>query len=141
MSVEAGQGKPRAMAFFAENYPQAASFALRFAGEGGRLATIPDVIDARIATPTEKGPWTQYIDTDSGEYFGHSKGGNPIIVVAHGVGPLSSPEGIVKAYKKALRDRGRSGIGGRISQKDFRGAAPPLAEVRLRSRFDCRSPS
>lgn len=117
MTIEAGQ--PRAMAFFSESYPQAASFAQRFAGEDGRVATIPDVIDARLATSTDKGPWTQYIDTNSAEYFGHSQRENPIIVVAHGVGPLSTPEGLIKAYKKVPRERGRRGIGGRISQKDF----------------------
>jgi hypothetical protein len=111
----------RAMAFFSQDYVKAASLATRFAGEQGRIATLPDVIDARLATPLGKAPWEQYICTNSAEYFGFSKAGNPIIVVAHGIGPISTPEGVVTAYKSPLKpvDHGRTGMEGRVSQVEF----------------------
>lgn len=115
------QNEYRAMAFFAEQYSKAAALAQKFAGQQGRLATIPDVIDARLATPLGKAPWEQYFSTNSAEYFGFSKAGNPIIIVAHGVGPMATPEGTLAVYNSPLKPEGygRKGDEGRVSQDEF----------------------
>lgn len=115
MSVEARPSQ--AKGFYSDKYTEAAKQALKFAGKDGRLATLPDVIDARLATPLGKAPWEVYFSTNSAEYFGFSRGEIPLIVVAHGVGPMASSDGQVAAYASQLKTRRKEG--GRISQKDF----------------------
>lgn len=121
MATETQPKEYRAMAFFSDQYPKAAALAQKFAGEKGRIATIPDVIDARLATPVGKASWEQYFSTNSAEYFGFSQAGNPIIVVAHGIGPMATPEGTLAVYSNPLKParHGRWGAEGRVSQDEF----------------------
>ncbi|MDD3487201.1 MAG: hypothetical protein PHF35_02365 [Candidatus Moranbacteria bacterium] len=95
--------------------------ARKFAGKGGRIATLPDIIQARLRTGLNSGAWSSYFTTTTTEYIGFSRGGNKIIIVAHNVGPLSTLEGILNAYTfwKREGDRDRATEGGMISQKDF----------------------
>jgi len=109
------------MAFYHENgIVPAWKQAAQFAGENGRIATMPDIVDARIATGIDGHPWNTYYTTATAEYFGYSKGGNRILIVAHGVGPMSTLEGIQKAYSYEYKDKTRSNNGGRISEQEFR---------------------
>jgi hypothetical protein len=94
-------------------------FASRYAGEGGRIATLPDIIAARLATKPGKPAWEQYFTTTTAEYFGRSRGGNWILVVAHGVGPMASMEGALAAYRHEYQDKTRRNRGGRITQQQF----------------------
>lgn len=59
---------------------------------GGRLATIPDIVDVLLHNQLEKTGLPPYVTTMSAEYAGLSRTGIPLIVVAHGVGPMSTPE-------------------------------------------------
>jgi hypothetical protein len=93
--------------------------ATKFSGEGGRIATMPDIIAARIETKPGDMPWETYFTTSTAEYFGYSKGGNLILIVAHGVGPMSTIEGICKAYSWEYKDTNRNRRGGRITQQEF----------------------
>lgn len=115
MSVEAGE--IRAKAFFSENYLEAAKKAQEFAGPTGRLATVPDIIDARIATLIDAPAWEQYFTANSAEYFGFTKAGKRIIIVAHGVGPLSDPQSVDGIYNSTLK--AERSWGGRISREQF----------------------
>ena len=101
--------------------------ALAYARTTGHVATLPDIIDARIAigTETKRGwrdsPWDSYITTNSAEFVGYSKGGSKLIIVAHGLGPLSTLEGFLKAHRHERSRRvERPKNGGRISAKEFR---------------------
>ena len=91
--------------------------AIKFAGEGGRIATLPDIIETRLNTQPYDTPWEKYFTTNTAEYVGYSKGGNKIIIIAHGVGPMSTLDGILKAYSYEYDHQNHRG--GRISQKDF----------------------
>ena len=71
----------------------------RYAGPGGRLATMKDILFGRICNNEKSIFWNRYFTTMSAEYYGLYKGKKPTIVVAHGVGPLSTLEGIVTAYQ------------------------------------------
>ncbi len=110
-----------AMTFCTGDLKEAWGKAERFAGEGGRVASMPDVIAARlVTTPHTKfqssTAWDSYIGTTSAEYAGYSRGGIPILIVAHGVGPMSTLKGALTAYKHCNRD---SRPGGRISYESF----------------------
>jgi len=108
------------MAFYhADGFVPAWKQATRFARKDGRLAVLPDIFATRLATKPGEEPWEMYFTTLSAEYFGVSRGGNLIIVVAHGVGPMSTLDGILKAYSWQFNDKSRSRRGGRISQDDF----------------------
>jgi len=91
----------------------------RFIGETGRPGIIPDVVDARLATNFDAVSWETDITTFSSEFLGRSSGGNLIIIVAHGIGPMSTFDGIMSAYAYEYGDKKRNRKGGRISQREF----------------------
>ncbi len=109
-----------AMAFYHQDgLPAAWKQAMKFAGNGGRLATMPDIVAARVATKPGDLPWETYFTTLTAEYYGISKSGKRILVVAHGIGPMSTLEGIQKAYSWQYQDKDRNRRGGRITQQEF----------------------
>lgn len=95
------------------------NMAAKCAGKEGRIATLPDIIRARMHSPLGTPAWETYFTTNSAEYFGIGKKGRPIIIVAHGIGPMSTWDGAMKAYSYQFKDKTRSRRGGRISQKEF----------------------
>ncbi len=94
--------------------------ASQFIGKTGRIGTLPDVVEARLHTDPWSIPWTRYFTTLSAEYFGLSKEGKRILIVAHGIGPMATIDGILKAYSHEFKDKTRSNRGGRISIEEFR---------------------
>lgn len=111
---------PTAMAFYNPDglvpaYQQAA----KYGGRDGRVATLPDIVSARLATKPGDVPWETYFTTMSAEYVGLSRGGNKIIIVAHGVGPMATLDGVMAAYKNEYGDHPRNTHGGRISREEF----------------------
>ena len=73
------------MMFFDLELGIAHSLALAYAGHQGRIATLPDVIEARLAADKNAPIWNWYVSTNSAEYFGTTKAGNQVVIVAHGV--------------------------------------------------------
>lgn len=109
-----------AMAFYHEDgFVPTWKQATKFAGKGGRIATMLDIVDARIATGIDDHPWNTYYTTNSAEYFGYGADGRRKLIVAHGIGPMSTLEGIQKAYSFEYKDKSRNNRGGRISQEEF----------------------
>ncbi|MDB5184361.1 MAG: hypothetical protein JWN38_169 [Candidatus Saccharibacteria bacterium] len=111
-----------AMQFFGEDLTSSYGFAQQFAGDGGHVATLPEVITARANVPMEHVLWYYYYTTSTCEYFGTTQGGNDIVIVAHGNGPASSLDGIDEIYKpRMFRSDGRSeNSAGHISHQEFR---------------------
>ena len=93
--------------------------AQKFAGEGGRIATLPDIIKARLNNIEGDIVWEKWFTTNSAEYFGLGKDGNQKIIIAHGIGPMSTLDGVLKAYSHEYKDKTRNNRGGRISQQEF----------------------
>ena len=95
-------------------------FAQRFAGKYGKLATMPDIIAARLASKNNRAaPWNTDYTTLSAEYLGLSREGRRILIVAHGIGPMSGLDGILKAYSWQYKDKKHNHYGGRITQEEF----------------------
>lgn len=106
-----------AMQFYGEDLPEALGFAQLFAGIDGHIATMPEIITARAGAPLDNLIWNRYYTTVSSEYFGLSRSGHPIVIVAHGNSPLNSIESIKKAYRSpGGRYRGL----GTVANKVFR---------------------
>ena len=97
-----------AMAFYAsDGFAPAWNRATVFAGRGGRVATMADVVDARIAAENPyDSAWTSYFTTASSEFYGTSPGGVAVLAVLHGTGPLSTLDGILQAYAHDIDDTG-----------------------------------
>lgn len=107
---------------FVPAWKQATAFANGGAksGQKGRIATLPDIISARLGeTGTRNSAWCQYFTTTSAEYFGVGKDGKRKLIVAHGVGPMATLDGIQKAYSHEYKDTERNRRGGRISREEF----------------------
>jgi hypothetical protein len=110
-----------AMAFYhPEGLVSAWNDTHKFIGSDGRIGTMADVVDARINTGINDFPWNTYFTTTSAEYFGYSRGGTRILIVAHGIGPMSTLDGILKAYSFEYKDTSRTNRGGRITFEEFR---------------------
>lgn len=117
---EAIQAQSVGLTFFHDKgFVAAFNQASRYAGKNGKVATMPDIIDARLASELGTPAWESYFTTMSAEYVGFTKGGNQLLIVAHGVGPMSTIDGILEAYSYEFKDTTRSKHGGRISRKEF----------------------
>lgn len=81
-------------------FAQSWKTAQAFAGDIGCVATMKDIIQARVANDTDKEVWNRYYTTTSAEYIGLSKRGVPLAVITHGNGPLFKPDDWVKAYEQ-----------------------------------------
>lgn len=109
-----------AMAFYhPDGFVSAWKQAKRYAGDEGRIGSLPDIVSARLATRPGTIPWEMYFTTITAEYFGVSRKGNLILIVAHGIGPMSTLDGIIKAYAWEFKDKDRNHRGGRITQQEF----------------------
>ena len=117
------------MAFYHEKgFVPAFRQASKFAGKDGHIGTMPDVVALRLAippckelgmsNPSNPTPWDRYYTTLTAEYFGVLVGRTSIIV-AHGIGPMSTLQGILDAYRHEFDDKSHKRRGGRISQAEF----------------------
>ena len=93
--------------------------AMKYTGKEGRIATMPDIVSARLGTKPGETPWENYFTTLTAEYCGFSKQGNRILIVAHGLWPIATLGGIQGAYKWQYGDPQRNRRGGRITQEEF----------------------
>ena len=120
--METNQKKPfaYAMAFYHQDGLSAAwQQAMKFAGKGGRLAILPDIVAARLETEPGEMSWEMYFTTLTAEYYGISREGKRILIVAHGIGPMSTLDGVQKAYSWEYKDKNRNRRGGRITAQEF----------------------
>lgn len=110
-------GTANAMLFEGADFLDAAEPARKFAGKDGRIATMADIITCRRVSDAHELIWRKSFVTSSAEYYGLSRHGTPIIIVAHGVGPLVGDDGVFAAYYAA------SGPGkpqnGTVPQEEF----------------------
>jgi hypothetical protein len=110
----------QAMGFYhSEGFVPAWNQAARFTNGNGRIGTMLDIVDVRLNAGINDFPWNTYFTTLSAEYFGYSRGGNRILIVAHGIGPMATKDGILAAYRHEYADKSQGSRGGRISQGNF----------------------
>lgn len=102
-----------------DGLPASWKIAKEFAGPGGRLATLPDFVELLIGSNFGEKPWSDPVTTLTAEYVGHTRHGNRILIVAHGIGPMATLDGVLAAYGWQYRDKSGNRKGGRITQKQF----------------------
>ncbi|MDO8556180.1 MAG: hypothetical protein Q7R96_03335 [Nanoarchaeota archaeon] len=110
--------EPNGLFCFNMNQLAAYRTAKDFAGPSGKVGSMLDVVDAKIVSGSCDPVWTRYVMTTSGEFYGKSKTGIPIAVVAHGLDELLLNEEIMSRQRE-----GRTIFGGpiRLTLNEFRG--------------------
>lgn len=113
----------RPMAFYHhDGLVSAWNFASKYAGGDGHIATLPELVELRLNAEAGRtgSPWETWYTSSSAEYVGIGADGRVKIIVAHGVGPMSTIDGIKAAYKWEYSDRKeRRRTGGRITAQQF----------------------
>ena len=92
-------------AFYNTHLPAALKKAQTYAGKQGYVASLPELVRARILASPDQEIWTNFYTANSEEDIGATKQGKPILLVVHGNGILSSPERIERAYQDGLINR------------------------------------
>lgn len=112
----------RPVAFYHQDGLVAAwNFAERYASKSGHVATLPEIVELRLGAQAgiNGSPWETWYTSSSAEYVGLGADGRVKIIVAHGVGPMSTIDGIKTAYKWEWGDKPRRNNGGRITAQQF----------------------
>ncbi|MDO8556341.1 MAG: hypothetical protein Q7R96_04180 [Nanoarchaeota archaeon] len=92
--------------------------ALESAGSDGFHAVfMPGFLEERVAQPHDHAAWRQWVVTPSVKITGRSKGGSPVVVVAHVPSYLSNPKNIRKAYQQG--QQGLVNYAARVPQHSF----------------------
>lgn len=103
--LEAVEGK----SFYDPHLPNALRKAQEYAGENGFVASLPELIQARLTSPFIDEIWSSKFTAYSEEDIGRTRHGTPVVIVVHGGGIFSSPERIERVYQDGLmffRNRG-----------------------------------
>ncbi len=103
-------GKP----FYDSDLAVALEQAQKYAGTDGNVASMLDIAKAKILADKEDFVWKDWFTTITGEYKGLSSQGNPVFVVAHGVGPFTRPGRI-----RQDREEGLVRGAGKLESKEF----------------------
>lgn len=112
------------VSFFSRDLREGWTQAQNLAGghNAARLATLPDIVNARLHSPPQGKPiqagseWLKYNTGNSAEYIGQTRAGNHAYIVAHGIGPLSDIDSLERAYKASNKTR-EEGV--QISPQEF----------------------
>lgn len=79
---------------FEPHIPTALRRALRYAGDDGFVASLPQLLHARAIAPYDSIIWNTWFTSNSEECVVTTKQGNHVVVAVHGGGILATPERI-----------------------------------------------
>ena len=130
--------KLEATVFFATHLPDALRQALDYAGEDGFVASLPQLLHARVTAPFDNELWdTWFFTANSEESTITTPRGHNVAVVVHGGGIFSSPERFRRLYHADVArtsDDGFTGLfGARIIEREalelLEGTLPDGSEI------------
>jgi hypothetical protein len=133
----------QAAIIFEPHIPTALRRALRYAGDDGFVASLPQLLHARAIAPYDNIVWNTWFTSNSEECVVTTKQGNHVVVAVHGGGILATPE---RFERSLYADQNRSnpeGLTGdyaaKISEREARdvleGKLPDGTEIPVYS-FD-----
>ena len=111
------RGKMEAKTFFGWYRPVVLRRALTYAGEDGFVASMPQLIHARINAPYNNILWNTWFSSYSEENVVTTPQGNHVIVVIHGGGIYAAPERFEKMYYASTDHRSVHGYTGQFAAK------------------------
>jgi hypothetical protein len=129
--------KMEAAIFFDSHLPNALRRALVYAGDDGFVASMPQLLHARVNASYDNIIWNTWFTANSEESVVTTPQGNRVVVAVHGGGIFASPERFERSYYADLDRSNPEGLTGqyaaKISEQEVRdvleGKLPDGAEI------------
>lgn len=100
--------------------PEAKRKALKYARNGGYVASLPQILQSRAISPKDSEIWNYEFTANSEENVGKTRQGHTVVVVVHGTG-IWTPDRIQEAYEVAYEQWLTSPHASKIGRKEFLG--------------------
>ena len=117
--------KMEAAIFFDSYLPEALRRALAHAGDEGYVASLPQLLRARVSADYDNEIWNNWFNPNTEESLVSTPQGNRVIVTIHGGGVFATPERYERLFRASTgRDStfGLTGLfAGKLSQREARG--------------------
>ena len=114
----------QAAMLFEPHIPTALRRALRYAGDDGFVASLPQLLHARANAPYDNIIWNTWFTSNSEECVVTTKQGNHVVVAVHGGGILATPERFERSLHADLNRSNPEGLTGdyaaKISEREAR---------------------
>ncbi len=114
--------KMEAAVFFDSYLPYALRGALEYAGEDGFVASMPQLLHARVNAPYDNIIWNTWFNPNSEENLVTSPQGNRVVVTVHGGGIFASPERFESLFRASTGRNSEIGFtglfAGRIAERE-----------------------
>ena len=114
----------QAAIIFEPHIPTALRRALRYAGDDGFVASLPQLLHARANAPYDNIIWNTWFTSNSEECVVTTKQGNHVVVAVHGGGILATPERFERSLHADLNLSNPEGLTGdyaaKISEREAR---------------------
>ena len=112
------QDVPMVAAIFFHSYATAAfRQALRYAGDNGFVASLPQLLHARVNAAYDNIIWNTWFTANSEESVVRTPQGNPVVVTVHGGGIFATPERRERSYRADLNRANPEGLTGQYAAK------------------------
>lgn len=126
-------GQPRdvrmvASIFFDSYATNALRAALRYAGDDGFVASLPQLLHARVNADFDNVIWNTWFNAYSEESVVTTRQGRHAVVVVHGGGIFATPERLERSYRANLDRSNDNGLTGQYAAKITPGEARDLLE-------------
>lgn len=119
-------------AVFFDSYATAAlRRALHYAGDRGYVASLPQLLGARVRSPYHNVVWNTWFTANSEESVVPTANNNPVVVVVHGGGIFASPQRFERSYRADLARANAEGLTGQYAAKITAAEAKRLLQGRL----------
>ena len=136
----------QAAIIFEPHIPTALQRALRYAGDDGFVASLPQLLHARATAPYDNIVWNTWFTSNSEECVVTTKQGNHVVVAVHGGGILATPERFERSLYADLNRSNPEGLTGdyaaKISEREARdvleGKLPDGTEIPVYAFADFR---
>jgi hypothetical protein len=124
--------KMEAEIIFETHLPDALRRALEYAGDDGFVASMPQLLQARVNADYDNEIWnTWFFTSNSEESLAITKQGNPVAVVVHGGGIFATPERFRKLYLASANRFCKTGFTGLFGAKITAHEARRVVEGKL----------
>ncbi len=107
----------QAAIIFEPHIPTALQRALRYAGDGGFVASLPALLHTRANTPYDNIIWNTWFTSNTEESVVPTKQGNRVVVAVHGGGIFASPERFERSFHADLDRSNLEGLTGTFAAK------------------------
>ena len=125
----ATNGTRMVAAVFFDSYATAAlKDALRYAGEDGFVASLPQLLHARVNADYDNIVWNTWFTANSEESVVTTPQGHHVVVVVHGGGIFATPKRLERSYRADLDRSNSNGLTGQYAAKITSGEARDLLD-------------